>query len=101
MGYNYRTVNAERRLIRGVKPSYARPRASSISFALNREALSKLLKREGSAGAEGAILPYVGFKSLLNATGNHETMLHNIDYALHINDLEHIIKVICLKITAT
>ena len=29
-------------------------------------ALSKLLKREGSAGAEGAILPYVGHLQLIS-----------------------------------
>ena len=31
-----------------------------------REALSKLLKREGRAGAEGAILPYVGHLQLIS-----------------------------------
>ena len=31
-----------------------------------REALSKLLKREGRAGAEGGILPYVGHLQLIS-----------------------------------
>ena len=32
----------------------------------NQVALSKLLKREGRAGAEGAILPYVGYLQLIS-----------------------------------
>ena len=35
-------------------------------YYLNRDTLSKLLKREGRAGAEGAILPYVGHLQLIS-----------------------------------
>ena len=35
------------------------------SWACVRVALSKLLKREGRAGVEGAILPYVGHLQLI------------------------------------
>ena len=32
---------------------------------MHRDALSKLLKREGRAGAEGALLPYVGHLQII------------------------------------
>ena len=37
-----------------------------LGTGLSRFALSKLLKREGRAGAEGAILPYVGHLQLIS-----------------------------------
>ena len=40
------------------RPSVRRPAV--------RDALSKLLKREGRAGAEGAILPYVGHLQIIS-----------------------------------
>ena len=41
-------------------------RCSDGTGFASREALSKLLKREGRAGAEGAILPYVGQLQLIS-----------------------------------
>ena len=43
-------------------------------------ALSKLLKREGRAGAEGAILPYVGHLHLISTLkiGAASCQLYNI-----------------------
>ena len=50
----------EGKLLKAVQSFYIDSRACV------RVALSKLLKREGRAGAEGAILPYVGHLQLIS-----------------------------------